>query len=98
MGSRRHDRILQPLCVSQLRAQSHFLILATGLWFVISRDEQPAEIAVRSPIVFQHVPANLEVSSESVPEALIRVRGTERAIRALKNNEIQAEIDLTGNQ
>lgn len=74
------------------------LILATGLWFVISRDEQPAEIAVRSPIVFQHVPANLEVSSESVPEALIRVRGPERAIRALKNNEIQAEIDLTGNQ
>lgn len=74
------------------------LILATGLWFVISRDEQPAEIAVRSPIVFQHVPANLEVVSESVPEALIRVRGPERAIRALKTNEVQAEIDLAGSK
>ncbi|MGH9493833.1 MAG: CdaR family protein [Candidatus Sulfotelmatobacter sp.] len=74
------------------------LLLATGLWFIISRDEQPAEIAVRSPIVFQHVPANLEVSSESVPEALIRVRGPERVIRALKANEIQAEIDLQGSK
>jgi YbbR domain-containing protein len=74
------------------------LLLATGLWFIISRDEQPAEIAVRSPIVFQHVPLNLEVSSESVPEALIRVRGPERVIRGLKANEIQAEIDLAGSK
>lgn len=70
------------------------LVLATGLWFIISRDEQPAEIAVRSPIVFQNVPPNLEISSDSVPEALIRVRGPERLIRGLKTNEIQAEIDL----
>ena len=70
------------------------LILATGLWFIISRDEQPAEIALRSPIVFQHVPPDLEVSSESVPEALIRVRGPERVIRGLRANEVQAEIDL----
>ena len=27
------------------------LALATGLWFLISRDEQPAEVAVRAPIV-----------------------------------------------
>ena len=42
------------------------LLLATGLWFMISRDEQPAEVAVRAPIVFQHVPASLEISSESI--------------------------------
>jgi YbbR domain-containing protein len=70
------------------------LVLATGLWFMISRDEQPAEVAVRAPIVFQHVPANLEISSESVPEAQIRVRGPERVIRQLRANEVQAEIDL----
>jgi YbbR domain-containing protein len=72
------------------------LLLATGLWFMISRDEQPAEVAVRAPIVFQHVPASLEISSESIPEAQIRVRGPERSIRALKVNEVQAEIDLAG--
>jgi len=70
------------------------LLLATGLWFMISRDEQPAEVAVRSPIVFQHVPSQLEISSESIPEAQIRVRGPERTIRQLKTNEVQAEIDL----
>ncbi len=72
------------------------LLLATGLWFMISRDEQPAEVAVRAPIVFKHVPSDLEVSSESIPEAQIRVRGPERVIRQLKTNDVQAEIDLSG--
>src|SRR6476646_4199496 len=70
------------------------LFLATGMWFLISRDEQPAEVAVRAPIVFQHVPSQLEISSESIPETQIRVRGPERVIRQLKTNEVQAEIDL----
>lgn len=70
------------------------LLLATALWLIISRDEQPAEVAVRAPIVFQHVPPNLEISSESAPEAEIRVRGPERIIRQLRTNDVQAEIDL----
>jgi YbbR domain-containing protein len=72
------------------------LLLATGLWFMISRDEQPAEVAIRAPIVFQHVPEQIEISTESIPEAQIRVRGPERTIRQLKINEVQAEIDLAG--
>jgi YbbR domain-containing protein len=70
------------------------LLLAAGLWFLISPDEQPAEVAVRAPIVFQHVPEQLEISSELIPEAQIRVRGPERVIRQLQANEIHAEIDL----
>ena len=72
------------------------LLLATGMWFLISRDEQPAEVAVRVPIVFENVPAQLEISSESIPETQIRVRGPERSVRQLKTNEVQAEIDLAG--
>jgi YbbR domain-containing protein len=71
------------------------LLLATGLWMVISPEEQPTEVAVRAPVVFQHVPAHLEISSESIPEAQIRVRGPERVIRQLQPNEIHAEIDLS---
>jgi hypothetical protein len=70
------------------------LSLATGLWFAISRDEEPAEVALRAPIVFQHVPSQLEISSESIQEAQIRVRGPERVIRQLQANEVHAEIDL----
>lgn len=70
------------------------VLLAAGLWLLISPDEQPAEIAVRAPIVFQHVPSQIEISSESIPEAQIRVRGPERIIRRLQDNDIRAEIEL----
>ncbi len=70
------------------------LFLAAGLWLMIARDEQPAEVALRAPIVFQNVPSHLEISSESIPEAQIRIRGPERIIRQLQPNEIHAEIDL----
>ena len=59
------------------------LLLAAGLWFLISHEE-PAEVALRSPVVFQNVPPHLEISSESIPEAQIRVRGPERVIRQLE--------------
>ena len=72
------------------------LLLASLLWLAISRDEQPAIVAIRAPIVFQHVPQLLEISTEAIPEAQIRVRGPERTLRQLKTNEVQAEIDLAG--
>jgi len=71
------------------------LILASGVWFLISPDEQPAEVALRAPIVFQHVPQHLEISTESIPEAQVRVRGPERVIRQLQAREVHAEIDLS---
>jgi len=69
------------------------LLLAAGLWFLLSHEE-PAEVALRTPIVFQNVPAHLEISSESIPEAQIRVRGPERVIRQLQTHDVQAEINL----
>src|SRR5581483_5809323 len=72
------------------------LLLATGLWFMISRDEQPAEVAVRAPIIFKNSPPSLVISSESIPETQIRVRGPERILRQLTSNEVQAEVDLSG--
>ncbi|HEY6763972.1 MAG TPA: CdaR family protein [Candidatus Sulfotelmatobacter sp.] len=74
------------------------LLLATGLWFLISPDEQPAEVAVRAPIEFEHVPDLLEISSETIPEAQIRVRGPERLIRQLRPQDVRAHIDLTGSK
>ncbi len=70
------------------------LVLATGLWFAISPDEQPAEVAVRAPIVFERLPPDVEISSETIPEAQIRVRGPERVIRQLRSNDVHAELEL----
>ena len=70
------------------------LLMATGLWLAISPDQEPAEVAVRVPIEFQHVPPHLEISSITIPEAQIRVRGPERLIRELRSTDIHADLDL----
>jgi YbbR domain-containing protein len=70
------------------------LLIATGLWLAISPDQELAEVAVRVPIEFQHVPAHLEISSITIPDAQIRVRGPERLIRNMRSTDIHAELEL----
>ncbi len=70
------------------------LVLATGLWLAISPDQEPAEVAVRVPIEFQHVPPHLEISSVTIPDAQIRVRGPEQMIRELRSTDVHAELEL----
>src|SRR5438309_2139703 len=47
------------------------LVLAVGLWVAVARDPI-AEVAVSVPIEFHRIPDNLEILSESIPQALIR--------------------------
>jgi YbbR domain-containing protein len=70
------------------------LVLATGLWLAISPDQEPAEITVRVPIEFRHVPTQLEISSVTMPEAQVRVKGPERLIRELRSTDIHADLEL----
>ena len=70
------------------------LLLATGLWLAISPDQEPAEVAIRAPIEFRHVPPELEISSATIPDAQIRIRGPERLIRELRSSDIHAELEL----
>ena len=71
------------------------LALAVGLWLAVASDP-PAEVAVDVPIVFRNIPENLEISSENVPRAQIRVRGPQRVVRRLQPADIYAEIELSG--
>src|SRR5258708_8263221 len=71
------------------------LALAVGLWLAVTRDPV-AEIAVEVPIEFRNIPENLEISTESVPRAEIRVRGPQRIVRRLQPADIYAEIELSG--
>jgi len=70
------------------------LLIATALWMAISPEQEPAEVEVRVPIEFEHVPAHLEISSITIPEAQIRVRGPESLIRNLRAADIHAELEL----
>ena len=74
------------------------LLLATFLWFTISRDEQPAVVAIRVPIEFEHLPQGLEISSQTVPEAQIRVLGPERLVGQLRSTDVRVGIDIGGAQ
>jgi YbbR domain-containing protein len=69
------------------------LALAVVFWFAVAH-EPVAELAVDVPIEFHNIPPNLEISSEIVPRAQIRVRGPQRVIRRLQPADIYADIDL----
>jgi YbbR domain-containing protein len=71
------------------------LLLASALWLAVSSSPS-SEVALRVPIMFRSMPANLEISSEDVPEVQLRVRGPERVVRRLQPQDLRAEVDLTG--
>lgn len=71
------------------------LALALGLWRALALD-QVTEIAVDVPIEFHNIPENLEISSEYIPRAQIRVRGPQRVVRRLQAVDVSADIELSG--
>ena len=71
------------------------LVLAVGCgwpWRAIRWPKLPSSV----PIEFRNMPENLEISTESIPRAEIRVRGPQRIMRRLQPADIYAEIDLGG--
>jgi YbbR domain-containing protein len=71
------------------------LALAVGLWLAVARDPV-AEVAVDIPVEIRNLPPDLEISSEIVPKAQIRLRGPERAIRQLQFSDVYAAIEFNG--
>src|ERR1700730_10144923 len=71
------------------------LLIAIALWLAVS-NEPPRESAVNVAIVFRNMTEALEISSENIPSAQVRVRGPERLVRQLQPSDLHAEIDLTG--
>ena len=68
--------------------------LAVALWLAVARDPV-AEVAVDVPIEFHNIPENLEISSEYIPRAQIRVRGPQRVVRRLQTADVSADIELS---
>lgn len=71
------------------------LLVAIGLWFGVAR-EPVAEVALSVPIEFHNAPENLEISSETIPQVQVRVRGPVRTVRELAPTEVHAIIDMEG--
>jgi YbbR domain-containing protein len=73
------------------------LAVAVLLWMAVTRDPM-AEVALHVPIEFHNAPEHLEISSETIPQVLVRVRGPVREVRELSAAEVHAVIDLANVQ
>jgi len=67
--------------------------VAVLLWLAVARDPV-AEIAYSVPIEFFNSPEHLDISSETLPQVQVRLRGPVRVLRELAPSEIHAMIDL----
>jgi YbbR domain-containing protein len=71
------------------------IALAVGLWLALARDPV-AEVAIEVPVEIHNLPQDLEISSEIVPKAQIRLRGPERVIHELQSSDVYADIEFNG--
>jgi len=69
------------------------LVTAVLLWSAVSR-EQVIEVGYNVPIEFHQVPEELEITTEVVPQALVRLRGLSRRVRELSASDVHTVIDL----
>jgi YbbR-like protein len=69
------------------------LASAVLLWNAVAR-EPMAEVAHTVPIEFIHVPDDLAVTSEGLPQAEIWVRGPQRLLREVNPADLHPTIDL----
>ena len=89
------SNFLQTYLFHNLGLKIFSLLFAVGLWMAVARDPV-AEVAISVPIEFHHLPDGLEINSENIPAAQVRVRGPARLIHGLRQDEVHVEIELTG--
>lgn len=70
------------------------LVIAVLLWMSLAQ-EPSVEVAVTAPIEFHHVPDALEIVTDRIPDAQIRVRGPSNVVRGLQLAEVRAVVDLS---
>jgi len=70
------------------------LAVAVLLWVAVTRDPV-AEVAINVPVEFHNSPEHLEISSETIPQVQVRVRGPVRIVRELSPAEVHAIVDLS---
>ena len=68
------------------------LALAVLLWVAIA-GAPTAEVGFVVPVEFHNVPEGLELSSDSSPQAQVRLRGPDRAVRRITAQDLHMVID-----
>lgn len=71
------------------------VLIAFLLWIAVASAPK-SEVGFVVPVEFHNVPEKLEVTSEELPQAQVRVRGPDRLIRQLTPQDIHLTLDLRG--
>ena len=71
--------------------------VAVLLWVAVTRDPV-AEVALNVPVEFHNAPEHLEISSETIPQVQVRVRGPVRSLRDISASDVHAVIDMANVQ
>ena len=71
------------------------IALASALWLVVS-GEQIVERALRIPLEFTNLPAQLELVGDAPTVVDVRVRGSSGALSRIGSGELVAVVDLRG--
>ncbi|MGA2992212.1 MAG: CdaR family protein [Candidatus Korobacteraceae bacterium] len=86
--------LIRDFCTRNLGLKVLSLGIAVLLWWTVAREPE-AQMVMRVPIEFYHVPKDLQFSSETVPQAQIRVRGPAHVMRELVQADVHPVIDLS---
>ena len=76
-----------------LRLKAVALLAALVIWWAVTH-EPATEITYTAPIEFRHLPENMEITSEQIPEAHIRVSGPEQLVREVEANRVHPVVDF----
>ena len=69
------------------------LASAVLLWTAVSR-EPVIEVGFNVPVEFHQVPEELEITTEVVPQAQVRLRGPSRRVREMTAADVHVVVDL----
>ena len=69
------------------------IVSAVLLWSAVSR-EQVIEVGYNVPVEFHQVPEELEITTEVMPQAQVRLRGLSRRVREVGPADVHTIIDL----
>lgn len=71
------------------------LVIAILLWLAVS-SAPPTEMTFNVPLEFRNVADGLEVTSGTISQTQVRLRGPSRVLRELNSTDLRVVIDLRG--
>ncbi len=77
----------------RLSAKALALGVAMGLWLAVA-GQQSTEMSLTVPIEYQHIASGIELRGDIAAEVMIRLRGSQLALAALRASSVSLRVNL----